>query len=171
LRSVPDTSRQHEPRGKAKGNENPFKFGGTNKKAPAKANLAPTSKLEAVKPQQFYGNSTRAMESARLASSAQHAAQSSRNDKGKNREIVDVDETDEDSIEDAQDFEQTPARASAQRPSMTRGKEMHHARDEDGDELVLLETQTAAGNQTKGMAKQKKTGGKGVPVSNVAREP
>jgi hypothetical protein len=166
--------REHVTRSKGgKGNEMPYSVPGMpGKKAALKAKPAPAPKLDPVAPKVFYGTTPRSQHPARPQTPTDHASHSSRKGKGKAHDIISVDaeSDDDDSIEEA-NFENTSARASAQRPSMARGRETHNVRDEDEDEPVILEAQTAAGNKTRGMAKQKKAGGKGGLVSlcsNVA---
>lgn len=123
------------------------------------------SKLAAVQPETFYGEG-----SARQASS-NTATQSSRIDKGKGREIIEVDEgeSDED-IEDARSFDQTTAPPSAGRPSMSgKGKStQQRPHDDEEDKPMHLRTQTSASSKAKGTVNATGTGGKGGVVSDAA---
>ena len=159
-------NREHGTRSKARGNENPFNAGGINKKTSAKGKPVPIPKLNPVQQANFYGTTSRSIHPAGAPSPANSSAQRSGNNKGKQREVIPVDDGDSDveSIEDANDIQAAPPQ-SAQRPSMSRGKV--NRQDNAEDEPVHLKTQISTGSGANATAKPRKTGGKGGVVSRL----
>lgn len=162
-------NREHGTRSKARGNENPFNAGGINKKTSAKGKPVPIPKLNPVQQQNFYGTTSRSIHPAGAPSPDNSSAQRSGNNKGKQREVIAVDDGDSDveSIEDANEIQDTPAPQSTKRPSMMNIRGKATCQEDDEDEPVHLKTQISTGSGANATAKPRKTGGKGGVVSRL----